>query len=300
MIGSNVSTVGGIAKGFVQAVAWGAESIQIYTTPSRTWAVPKRSPEDIQNFRSAAKSCQDLIVVAHVPFLVNLASPNPNVYKKSVARLIIEIQSAEELGIDRIVLHPGSSVGGDREMGLNRIADGIQNVLLHTPDSKIMILLETMAGQGSQLGCNFEELATIIEQVNSNDRIGICFDTCHLYAAGYNIRGYDGFLNTMNEFDNILGINRLGAFHLNDSKTPLGSRVDRHCSIGHGLLGIEVFCAIVRDKRFSHLPMIVENPNRDRESQNDIYLLKYFRATQDYLPDPPLPQWASSCQLELY
>jgi deoxyribonuclease-4 len=299
MIGSNVSTVGGISKGFIQAGEWEAECIQIYTTPSRSWKVPDRTDEEIDAFKDAQDACGQVKVIAHVPFLVNLASPDSTTQRRSTERLITELLSAEQLGIDRIILHPGNSIGRDPKTALMRIAQGVTEAFLQTPKCKTMILLETMAGQGSQLGSRFEELAFIFEHVDASKRLGICWDTCHLYAAGYNLRGRDGFIRVMHEFDKILGVTLIKAFHLNDSKCPLFSKIDRHCSIGSGLLGFQVFHAIVTDQRFGSIPMIVENPDRDRKSLQDILLLKDLRSKLTVPVDPSLPNWASSWQMPL-
>ena len=239
------------------------------------------------------------MIVAHVPFLVNLASTDSNVRQRSLERLVTEMISAEELGIDRMVLHHGNSLRGDPRQGLILIAQGINEVFSQLPRSRTMILLETMAGQGSQLGSTFQELAFILERVIMNNRLGICCDTCHMYAAGYDIRSYNGLAKVMQEFDKILGFNRIQAFHLNDSRYPLFSKIDRHCSIGSGLLGFQVFQAIVSDQRFNRIPMIVDNPDRDRKSLHDPLLLKRLRADSATVVDPLLPEWASSWQLRL-
>ncbi len=300
MIGSNVSTIGGIDNAFVQAKNWEAECIQINTTPSRSWLVQRWSDADIELFHRERKLSGSPVVIAHVPFLVNLASQNPEIRRRSIQRLVVEMQTAEELGIDRVVLHPGSSGDTDVRAGIRRIAEGIAEAFSYLPQCSTNLLLETMAGQGFQLGRTFDQLAAILEFVRGNDRIGICFDTCHAFAAGYDIRGYCGFTKVIDEFDRVLGLRRIGAFHLNDSKHPLGSKVDRHCSIGTGFLGLELFQAIVTDKCFDDIPMILENPNRDHDSLRDLAILKDLRANSQRIVDVPLPDWAAYSQSHVF
>ncbi len=274
MIGSNVSTVGGITNAFTQATAWGCESIQIYTTLSRTWAVRKRTEEEIGSFKAAWRASNVKCVVSHVPFLVNLATGAGELYRRSVQRLGQELASAAELGIDRIVLHPGSCSKSSVLTAIDRIANGLEEAFAQLPNQRTKVLLETMAGQGSQVGRTLEELAMIMERVSWVERMGICCDTCHLYASGYDVRGRSGFESVMQELDRIVGITRIGAFHVNDSKYPLGSKRDRHTSLGSGYLGLEVFQALVQDPRFALVPKIVENPNRDDASLKDIQTLR--------------------------
>jgi deoxyribonuclease IV len=294
MIGSNVSTAGGIANAFIWAEKWGAECVQLYTTPSRRWHVPARADDEVKLFRQRRQASGDIPVVAHVPYLVNLASPDSETRCRSIERLILEVESAETLGIDRIILHPGSSVGDDISTGIDRTVAGLNEVLTHRPNSDVKVLLETMAGRGSEIGGRLEDLAAIIMRVDLNHRMGICFDTCHVYSAGYDIRGSQGFQSVMDELDKVIGIGRLGAFHMNDSRHPLGSRVDRHCAIGGGLLGLEVFQTIVTDSRFANLPAISESPEEGGGCLHDIQLLKQLRAMPERVADPPLSTSAAT------
>lgn len=298
MIGSNVSTVGGIIRAFDQAQKWNCECIQIYTTLSRKWQIRKRTTEEIDEFKSAWEKSNVKIIVAHVPFLVNLATNDPNLYNKSVKRLIQELESADELCIDRVVLHPGSYKNGNSKDGLYKISDGIKDVFSKLPNIKTKILLETMAGQGTQIGKNFEELNFLINEVNDS-RIGICCDTCHMYASGYDIRGYKGIRAVIKELDKIIGIDKIGAFHINDSIHPLRSGKDRHVGIGKGLIGLETFHEIVTDARFKSIPKIVENPNRDDDSLKDITMLFEFERNLNIVIDQPMP-FAPPNQLELF
>jgi deoxyribonuclease IV len=294
MIGSNVSTAGGIANAFIWAEKWGAECVQLYTTPSRRWHVPARADDEVKLFRQRRQASGDIPVVAHVPYLVNLASPDSETRYRSIERLILEVESAETLGIDWIILHPGSSVGDDISTGIDRTVAGLNEVLTHRPNSDVKVLLETMAGRGSEIGGRLEDLAAIIMRVDLNHRMGICFDTCHVYSAGYDIRGSQGFQSVMDDLDKVIGIGRLGAFHMNDSRHPLGSRVDRHCAIGVGLLGLEVFQSIVTDRRFANLPAISESPEEGGGCLHDIQVLKQLRAMPERVADPPLSTSAAT------
>lgn len=275
MIGSNVPTIGGLPVGFKYADEWGCESIQIYVSPSRTWSIPNLTEKEIVEFRSAWRNSNVKEVVGHVPYLVNLASPNKELRKKSIGRLIIEIKRVEKLGVRYLVLHPGSNP--DRKMGINLISEGINYVLDYVDTSGVHILLETVAGEGNKIGAKFEDLALILDGINNLEYLGICFDTCHVFSAGYDIRGYDGYEKNLEIFDKIIGVSKIKVIHINDSKAHLGSRVDRHAAIGEGLLGLQVFHAIVRDERFKGVPKILEIPERDTKSKASLDLLRELK-----------------------
>jgi len=287
MLGSNVSTVGGIQNAFIQAKLWDCDCIQIYVTPSRKWEVPRRLDSAISDFTNAWAGSRTSAIVAHVPFLVNLASPDDGVRMRSISRLATEIDAAGELGIDLVVLHPGSYRYGSKHEGLIRIVEGLSEAINKAQSTKPRILLETMAGQGTSLGSTFEEMRYLLDTVVERKRVGVCFDTCHVYASGYDMRGYSGYERTMNELDAVLGLQSVLAFHLNDSKGKCGSHLDRHCSIGQGHLGLEAFHALLSDRRFNRLPKIVENPDRDRMSNEDLQLLRGLLSTKERLVDVP-------------
>ena len=288
MLGSNVSTVGGIQNAFIQAEEWECECIQIYTTPSRTWNVPKKSAQIIEAFKDAyAKSKVDE-VVAHVPFLVNLASSNNDTRDRSITRLAIEIDSAAELNVKFIILHPGSCGEVSRLEGLDRTIEGLNKAIKLAEATKPIILLETMAGQGKALGGKFEDLRYIVDNTSKKERLGICFDTCHVYTSGYDIRGYEGYEATMKEFDAILGLELIRLFHLNGSKRKKGSFIDRHCNIDEGYLGLEFFQALLRDKRFKRIPKILEIPERDLKTNYNLQLLRRLGSMEETIVDPPL------------
>jgi deoxyribonuclease-4 len=235
--------------------------------------VPELTKEEISKFKMAWQESSVKEVVAHVPYLVNLASPDKELYQKSIERLLIEISRAIKFGVSLLVLHPGSYGNSKKEEGIKRVIEAL-NSALREIDFPGKILLETMAGQGTTIGSRFEELALILEKVKKPESLGICLDTGHLFMAGYDIRGYEGYQKILNEFDKIIGIEKIKAIHLNDSKTGLGSRSDRHACIGEGKLGLQVFHAILRDERFKGTPKILEIPERDTKSKNNLELLR--------------------------
>ena len=274
MLGSNVPTIGGLPKGFEHADKWGCECIQIYLTLSRRWDVPVLSRKDISEFKNAWKKSGVKEVVAHLPYLANLASPDKDIHAKATNRLITELDRAGEMEVSFIVAHPGSHRSAGVKAGIDRTVDALNRALASTSNVLTKILLETMAGQGTEMGSSFEQLAEIIGLVKQPERLGICFDTCHVFAAGYDVSFYEGYEKTMEQLDKIVGIRNVGAFHLNDSKEDLGSCIDRHASIGEGHLGLECFHAVVKDSRFLDTPKILEIPERDEKSQQNLDLLR--------------------------
>jgi len=284
MLGSNVPTIGGFHTGFKWGDEWGCQCIQIYLTLSRRWDVPNLSQQEITRFKTAWQESLVKKVVAHVPYLVNLASPNNELRDKSVKRLGIEISRATKFGVSLLVLHPGSYGVSTREEGIKRIIEAL-NRLLEETESSIKILLETMAGQGTMIGSRFEEIALILKRVPKSEKLGVCLDTGHLFMAGYDIRGYKGWESVLNEFNKIIGIEKIGAIHLNDSKTGLGQKSDRHACIGEGKLGLRVFHAILKDQRFRGVPMVLEIPERDTRSKDNLELLRYLQTSSEALPE---------------
>jgi len=283
MLGSNVPTIGGFHTGFKWGDKWGCEVIQIYITLSRRWNVSELTKEEISKFKMAWQESSVKEVVAHVPYLVNLASLDKELYQKSIERLLTEISRAIKFGVSLLVLHPGSYGNSKKEEGIKRVIEALNSVLQEI-DFPGKILLETMAGQGTTIGSRFEELALILEKVKKPESLGICLDTGHLFMAGYDIRGYEGYQKILNEFDRIIGIEKIKAIHLNDSKTGLESRSDRHACIGEGKLGLQVFHAILRDEKFKGIPKILEIPERDTKSKDNLELLRNLQKRTDLLP----------------
>lgn len=282
MLGSNVPTVGGRPRSFRYAKEWNCECIQIYTTLSRRWHVPDLSEREICEFKLAWKESPVLQVVAHVPFLVNLASPDNELWQKSVNRLIKEFSRCYRLGIPFLVLHPGSYRDSTKEKGINRIVEALNVVFRRIDNVPVKILLETAAGQGTALGSRFEELAHILGRVKRPEFLDVCFDTAHIFTAGYNIRGLREYENVLKKFDDIIGLERIQVIHLNDSKTKLGSRCDRHACIGEGKLGLQFFHSLMRDSRFFKIPKILEIPERDEKSKDNLELLRKLQQSETF------------------
>jgi deoxyribonuclease-4 len=290
MIGSNVpahSGKGGLSTLFPYAERWGCECAQTYITLSRTWKTRELSPEETLGFRTAWQASSVKQVIAHVPLIVNPAAPIDAIWQNSKARLATELSIADQLGIRLLVMHPGYCGRIGKKAGIGRTVDALNDVLNGADASRAMILLETMAGQGTAIGSRFEELAEIIKGVEKSHLLGVCLDTCHVFAAGYDIRGYQGYENVLKEFDAKVGKDKLKMLHVNDSKGDLGCRIDRHMAIGEGKLGLQVFHAIVRDKRFEDTPKVLELPTRDEEKiQQQLRLLRRLQETTEHVSEP--------------
>lgn len=284
MLGSNVPTIGGFHTGFRYGDEWGCKCIQIYVTLSRKWDVPKLSREEVIKFETAWRKSSVKQVVAHVPFLVNLASPNEEIWEKSMRRLITEVYRANKFGVQFLVLHPGSYGDSNRKEGLKKIITSLNTISQRMHNTSTKILLETMAGQGTMIGSCFEEINQILQEIKAQELFGVCFDTGHVFMAGYDIRGYKGYENVLKKFDKIIGLDKLMVSHLNDSKTKLGTRSDRHACIGEGELGLQFFHALLRDQRFSGIPKVLEIPERDKRSKDNLEFLRKLRAISDPLP----------------
>jgi deoxyribonuclease-4 len=238
--------------------------MQVFTKSNRQWRARDLSDGEVEAFKANLKSTGIGPVVAHDCYLVNLAAPRASLWKKSVSAFREEMDRAERLGIPYLVTHPGSHAGAGEAEGIRRVAEALNVLHAALPrHGGARILLETTAGQGSSLGYRFEQLAAILDQVERADRVGVCLDTCHVFAAGYDIRTTDGYRQTMRELDACLGLHRLQVIHLNDSVQGLGSRVDRHAHIGEGGLGLEPFRRLLNDSVFRGIPMILETPKDD-------------------------------------
>ncbi|MEJ5300620.1 MAG: deoxyribonuclease IV [Thermodesulforhabdaceae bacterium] len=270
-LGAHESISGGLHKAFDRAVSAGCEALQIFLESSRSWQTKILSEEEIRLFKKKAAETGISPVLGHASYLINLATPDDVLWRKSCRMFLNELERCEVLGIPCLIIHPGSHMGKGETEGLRRVAQALKDVLIATSGFKTKILLETTAGQGTSLGYQFEHLAWLMENTCHDGRIGICLDTCHIFAAGYDIRTLESYEATMHELDKVIGLRHVHAIHLNDSKTPLGSRIDRHEHIGKGALGIEAFRLIVNDHRFTNLPGLIETPKdatleKDREN----------------------------------
>jgi deoxyribonuclease IV len=274
LLGAHVSISGSITKAPERGAGIGCSAIQVFTKNQRQWQVKELDPNDISLFQEELNKNAIQNIIAHDSYLINLGSPDENILSKSRTLFAIEMQRAEALGIPFLVLHPGAGGDDGESKGLRTIAESLRLLLNQFPDFKLTLLLETTAGQGSAIGYHFKQLAQIINLVNQSNRIGVCFDTAHAFAAGYDIRDEEHYNKTFEEFDRIIGLHRLQAFHLNDSKKPFASRVDRHENIGKGFIGLDAFRLLINDTRFQNIPKILETPGEEMDFKRNLDLLK--------------------------
>ncbi|MCH7988113.1 MAG: deoxyribonuclease IV [Planctomycetes bacterium] len=265
LLGAHMSIAGGYYKAVDAAAALKMDCVQIFTKNNNQWRAKPLSNDDVARFRDALERTGIQKPCAHDSYLINLASPKDDLWQKSLDAFVIELQRAEALGLAGVVMHPGSYVESTEEQGLNRIVRAIDLALEQTDGFQTEIWLETTAGQGTNLGWKFEHLQFLISEVAENHRLGVCVDTCHIFAAGYPIQTLADYQATMKTFDDTIGIDRIRAFHLNDSKRELGSRVDRHEHIGEGCLGREPFRHVLNDSRFANIPMYLETKKGERD-----------------------------------
>ena len=259
-LGAHLSIAGGLPRAVDRAVASKCEALQIFTKSAGQWRARTLPDDEVVLFRRRVAESGIHPVVAHNSYLINIAAASPALRAQSLDALREELDRAARLGLDGLVMHPGSFTTGNEQDGLMLIADGLRQLLDERGAEGPMILLEHTAGQGTNLGHRFEHLAAIIERLGGSPRVGVCLDTCHLLTAGYDLCSDVGYRRTFQEFDRIVGLDRLKLFHLNDSKKPCGSRVDRHEHIGKGCLGLEPFRKLLNDRRFKTLPMLLETP----------------------------------------
>jgi deoxyribonuclease-4 len=276
--GAHMSIAGGCHNAVTAARDHGCEALQLFTKNASQWKAKELTDGDVTLFRRALRASGIRSTMAHDSYLINLASPNAELYCRSLEAFIVEVQRAERLGLDYLVMHPGSPGDENVEAGLARVAGALDMVHQCCPGFRVKVLLETTAGQGHSLGHRFEHLGRILELVQEPARLGVCMDTCHVFAAGYALAPQTEYRATMRAFDKAIGLSRLRAFHLNDSLKPLGSRVDRHAHIGRGCLGLEPFRLLVNDRRFRSRPMVLETPKEDAaESDMDTINLATLR-----------------------
>lgn len=253
------------------------DTIQMFTRNANRWRSRALTAQEIENFRRARERTGIHPIVAHSSYLINLASPEEELWLKSLDAAITEMRRCAQLGIVDYVLHPGSHRGAGEEVGLRRIAEGLTRALEAMADAEVIVLLETTAGQGDGIGCRFEHLAWLLEHIQPTERVGVCFDTAHVLAAGYEYRQPESYANMWQQFGRIIGMARLRAIHLNDSKRDLGSQVDRHEQIGRGYVGLEAFRLLLNDPALRHIPMILETP-KGPDMAEDIANLALLRS----------------------
>ena len=268
MYGSHLSIAGGMFKAVNAAVALGLDTVQVFTKNQQQWAVPPLDPKAVEQWRQACDAAGFTQTVSHDSYLINLASPDAELRKKSIDLFVEEIRRCDELAIPYLVMHPGAHMGEGEAKGLKTFTKALDQAMAKRPDSTTIVCLESTAGQGTSLGHRLEHLGEIIAMSKHPERLGVCLDTAHLFAAGYDFRGrnYVGFKR---ELDQHVGLDRVKVWHLNDSKKDLGARVDRHDHIGEGTIGDDGFRPIVRDKLWKQTPKIMETPKPKRDDGVD-------------------------------
>ncbi|MCP4362752.1 MAG: deoxyribonuclease IV [Chloroflexi bacterium] len=265
-LGAHMSAAGGLYKAFQRGHEAGCDSILVFTKSNRQWKAKAITEKDVTQYWEAAAKYKDISPVAvHASYLINIASPKAELWEKSYQALRVEVERAAAFAIPYLTFHPGSYVKSDEESGLGKIVEALQRLLVETAATapNVTICLETMAGQGTNLGFKFEQLAYLINEVGGDERLGVCFDTCHVFTAGYDIRSPEAYAATMAEFDKVVGLERIKCFHFNDSKFELGSRKDRHAHIGDGFIGVEGFANFVNDPRWTDYPAHLETPKTE-------------------------------------
>ncbi|MBK6765011.1 MAG: deoxyribonuclease IV [bacterium] len=275
LFGAHTSTAGGLYKAFEWGTKFGCEPIQVFTKSQLQWKAKEIEPEAIEKWFSAWEEAGKPPVLVHDSYLINLSSPEPELRQKSVDGFVYELERAALLGIPWVNTHPGSHKGSGEEVGLKNCAASLKEVLARTEQLGVGILLETTAGQGGDLGAKFEHLGYLIGECKADERMGVCVDTCHIFAAGYDLRTADAYKATWKQFDEQIGLKYLRAFHLNDSKFELGKHRDRHAAIGQGFIGESGFKLLATDARFAGLPGTTELPEEDTPSS--IATLKRMR-----------------------
>jgi deoxyribonuclease-4 len=271
-LGAHMSVAGGLPFAIARAHLHRCEALQVFTKNASQWRARPLPAGEIADFKRAAKQTGIHPIVAHASYLINVATANPALRAQSIGALGEEIDRAEALGLLGVVLHPGARMGAPVDQAIALVAQALNEVLRQRPRGKTMILIEHTAGQGSAMGASFEEIAAMLDGVRKARRVGVCLDTCHLLASGYDLCTEEGYRNTFATFDDLIGFERLKVFHLNDSKRPCMSRVDRHEHIGKGCIGLEPFRRLLNDKRFAALPMILETEKSEWRERGKVVI----------------------------
>jgi len=274
LLGAHVSIAGGLKNACLHAKNTDSNAIQIFTKSQLQWSAKELDSEEAVSFKECIAS-RNLTVAVHLSYLINLGSTDETIKEKSVNAVISEIKRCSLLGIKHLVFHPGSNKYLGEEETIRQIALNLRIIIKQTAEFKdVILVIETTAGQGNQIGYKLEHIAKIINLTGYAERLGVCIDTCHIFAAGYDIRTLLEYNKFMDYFEKIIGLNKLKVMHINDSLKPLGSKVDRHAPIGKGFIGIDTFGFIVNDKRLNGVPLIVETPGGDKEHKIDLDTLK--------------------------
>jgi len=274
ILGAHVSTAKGIFNAPLNARELGITAYQIFTRNQNRWTEKPLDPQAVEKYLDNCNECGITHTVAHDSYLINLCANTPEKLEQSRVAFLDELERAEQLHIHYLVMHPGSHLNSGEEVGLQGIADSFHWIFDNTPTKNVRVLLETTAGQGTNLGYTFEQIATMLELIDNPERTGVCLDTCHILAAGYEWRTREGYEKVVSDFDRIIGISQLRAFHLNDSKKDYATRVDRHENIGEGFIGAEPFAFLLNDPRFADVPGILETPGEMEDYARNLAVLR--------------------------
>lgn len=269
-LGAHMSIAGGVDLAVQQGAAIGCSAIQIFNKSSNQWAARPLREDEVARFRAARTRAGIEPVVAHDSYLINLCSPDEALYRRSIDALLEELERCERLGVDWLVVHPGGHMGQGEDFGIRRMAGAIDEIHGRLSGAPANIAIETMAGQGTVIGHRFEQIAAILGRVKRPERLGVCLDTCHVFAAGYDLRTPKTYAETMRRFVGEIGLERLRVVHVNDSKKDLGCRVDRHEHIGKGYLGLQAFRLLMNDERLLSLPLLLETPKDEKTCKEDV------------------------------
>jgi deoxyribonuclease-4 len=289
LVGSHMSISGGVHTAFERGMRIGCSTMQVFVKNSNRWKAPPVTPADIENYKIAWAKSTIRPVVAHAAYLINLCGRTGSLRKQSQAAFRDELERCERFGILGLIVHPGSHTGAGDDDGMKQIAESLNLVHHRTPGYKTLSILETTAGQGTSIGWRFEQLRRIIDLVEHQSRVAVCWDTCHLYAAGYPVHTTEGWIHTVTEFDAIVGLRFLAAVHVNDSQKDFGSRVDRHEHIGKGKMGLNAFRSLMNDLRFAAIPKILET-DKSEDMHEDVENLRVLRSLIDPIPHEHNPQ----------
>jgi len=276
-LGAHMSIAGSVDLALSRARETGCNAVQIFVTAPNRWSFRKFSRDEVESFREKSRSFRKEFLIAHSSYLINLASPERHLFSRSMRSLEDQLERTTRLGIKYFVIHPGSHRGHGLQMGIEKIASALSKIISAYGKKAPMILLETTAGQGNSIGSRFEEISEIIARCRFPEKLGVCFDTCHVFSAGYDIRTEKTFEETLRRFDRTIGLSKLLVFHLNDSLKGLGERIDRHTHIGKGKIGLTCFKLLVNDQRFKNRPMILETP-KGPDNKYDLMNLKTLRS----------------------
>lgn len=279
-LGAHISAAGGLHQAFARGALAGCQTIQIFSKNERQWQAKPLTEEAIAQFKAEAARAQPRAMMVHASYLINLASPDDELWERSIAACDDELARCQQLGIPYLVLHPGAHTGSGAEAGLGRVAEALDRLFAAGVGGDVQLLLETTAGQGTCLGGMLEELARILATLRYPERAAVCADTCHLFAAGYDLATAEGYAATFDRLIELVGLDRVKAFHLNDSRGTLGSHLDRHEHIGDGQIGLEGFRLLMNDARFCDAPMVLETP-KGKDGAEDIRNLATLRSLRN-------------------